>query len=154
MQERHALHRGADEPAAELVDRLVQPRDVPGSSQMSSSRNSAYRAAEWASSAARCSATPGARVHHRPHRCPAARSTRTMVGAGGFERRRPVGLVADHHVERVLLRGQPGERDASSTGRSRVGIRTSSSGTDRAGAPSSTGPASPGPPPLAWRGSG
>ena len=32
------------------------------------------------------------------------------LGGWGVERRRPVGLVADHQVERVVLRGEPGQR--------------------------------------------
>ena len=85
---------------------------VPGSSQMSSSRNSAYRAVERARQGRPVlrDAVAG-RMHHGVDAVPGRpQDPQERLRGRRVERRSPVGLVADDDVERVVLRGEPGER--------------------------------------------
>ena len=120
---------------------------VPGSSQMSSSRNSAYRAVERASRAARCSATP-CRGPDAPRRRRGARPPAGPAAASARAGCRTTAPPSDWSLITTSngwsCAASPASVVASSTGRLRVGIRTSISG-----AAVTAPPRRP-----AWRGSG
>jgi hypothetical protein len=112
VQVRHPLHRRPDQPAPELDDRLVQAPDGAGLEPdvvVEEQRVPRRRPREQRGPVLRDAVPRG--VLDRPHAVP-ARPQHPQQGLRrrGRERGRPVGLVTDQHVERVVLRREPGER--------------------------------------------
>ncbi len=112
VEVRHPLHRGPDEPAPELGDRLVQPGDGAGLEPdvvVEEQRVPGGRAGQQGRPVLR-DAVAG-RMHHGVDAVPGRpQDPQQRLRGRGVERRSPVGLVADDDVERVVLRGEPGQR--------------------------------------------
>jgi len=117
----------ADQPAPELDDRLVQPSDdarLQPHVVVAEEREGRGRRGQH-----RCAVLGEPAAGQVPRRAdpPAVPGEHPQQGGGrrGLEGRRPVGLIAHQHVERMILSGQPGQVVASSVGRFRVGTSTS-----------------------------